>query len=104
MGVELDISKNKLHQFEVDYRDDSGRQLIEIIDHWLHNSNDLSWRRLSKAMKRVGGHANLVSRLNELDNSCLPQMEDYSSLAIGMSTYLFKNGQLPKSVTSCIVI
>ena len=40
------------------------RQKAEIIDHWLRNSRTpISWVRLAEAVRRLGGHDQLVSNL-----------------------------------------
>ena len=36
---------------------------MEIIAFWLENSNDQSWERLAEAVRRLGGHDCLVSKL-----------------------------------------
>ena len=47
---------------------DLERQIIEIIDYWLGNSKDQSWEGLAKAVRRLGGHDQLASKLE--NNQC----------------------------------
>lgn len=74
LGVQLNIDLSTLRRIEMEKKDDLERQKAEIIDHWLHNSSDLSWGKLAEAVKRLGGHDLLASKLKELENSPLPQV------------------------------
>ena len=53
----------ELRTIEKQYKDDLERQKMEIIAFWLENSNDQSWERLAEAVRRLGGHKFLVSKL-----------------------------------------
>ena len=91
LGLYLGISLPKLHQIEKEHKDNLERQMIEMIHFWLGNSvSDCSWGRLAEAVKRLGGHGQLVSKLNKLENNCLPESESKRpgmSGIIGLSQY-----------------
>jgi hypothetical protein len=73
---------SKLRQIEQENKDIE-RQKIEMIDFWLSNSepSNCSWGKLAEALKLLGGHSRLVSRLNgsKLENKCLPEAESKQS-------------------------
>ena len=64
LGVQLYIDYGILQRLERDYQGDTGRQMIAVIDFWLNNSTDCSWRALAKAVEKLGGHDQLVTELN----------------------------------------
>ena len=72
--MQLNIDSATLRQIEKEKKDDLERQKAELIDHWLHNSSDQSWGRLAEAIKRLGGHDLLASKLKGLENNPLPQV------------------------------
>lgn len=82
LGVHLGIPLPKLHQIEKENKDSLERQKIEMINFWLGNCSDCSWGRLAEAVKRLGGHNKLVSKLNELE------AESKQPGASGMYVYL----------------
>ena len=84
LGVHLAIPLPKLHQIEKENKDDLERQKIEMIHFWLGNYRDCSWGRLAEAVKHLGGHDQLVSKLNELENNCLPETESKQPGASGI--------------------
>jgi hypothetical protein len=45
--------------------------MIEVIDYWLKNTTKCTWGTLAEAVKRVGGHNNLVHKLNQKDSGCV---------------------------------
>ena len=66
MGILLGIKASHLRKFEKDHKSDLKRQKIEVIDHWLNNSSDPSWETLAKAVKQLGNHDQLASRLSTM--------------------------------------
>ena len=55
--------------------------MIDVIDYWLNNCDCCSWRSLAQAIKRFGGHDQLViSVLNQMDDlpTEAPQVESTS--------------------------
>ena len=48
---------------------------MEIIDFWLKNSKDCSWMTLAEAVKSLGDHDQLASKLKKLKDICLPEAE-----------------------------
>ena len=79
LGVRLGISLSTLRQIEKEYKDNLDRQKMEMADFWLCNSSDCSWGRLAEAVKDLGGHDQLASKLNELEKNRLPEAETNQS-------------------------
>ena len=84
LGVYLGIPLPKLHQIEMENKDNLERQKIEMIHFWVSNSSNCSWERLAEAVKYLGGHDQLVSKLKKLDDSCLPKAESNQSMGSGI--------------------
>ena len=75
LGIQLGIETSHLRTFENEYRSDLKRQKVEVIDHWLKNSNDPSWETLAKAVKQLGTHNQLASRLSAMGQGDSKQPE-----------------------------
>ena len=75
LGLQLNVPLAKLRVIETQYKDDLGRQKMEIIIYWLENSKDCSWMTLAEAVKSLGGHDQLASKLKKLKDICLPEAE-----------------------------
>ena len=69
LGIQLGIDIAELDTIEKNHPTDIGRQKTEVIKYWLRNSPDASWITLAKAVDGMGGHANLVGRLREKEQS-----------------------------------
>ena len=67
LGIQLGIDYEVCERFEKDHVGDTGRQLIEVIQHWLKNKSDCSWKKLARAVRNVGGHDQLAEKLCDLD-------------------------------------
>ena len=62
LGIQLKVPSDKLRKIEEEYHDIS-RRLSEVFSYWLNNGEDLSWKAVVKAVKRIGNHKRLVSYL-----------------------------------------
>ena len=70
LGTQLELDYKRLKDIEIDNNlKGNQRRLIETINLWeLNTSGDeCSWSTLAEAVKRVGGHDNLVSELKKRD-------------------------------------
>ena len=67
-GLQLDIDSKVLDRIERDYRNDVERQRSEIIKFWYRNTeeSERTWGRVADAIKRLGGHRNLETKLRQL--------------------------------------
>ena len=65
LGIQLKIDSSILKTIEKNHGGDIDRQKTEVIEHWLHNSPDVSWTTLANAVERMGGHARLAETLRE---------------------------------------
>ena len=62
LGIQLGIESFKLRLIERNYPTVERRK-IEVIDHWLHNADDVSWTSLAKAIEDMGGQDRLAQHL-----------------------------------------
>ena len=68
LGTQLELEYEQLKAIENDHKGNQSRCLIEIIILWRNNTTgECSWSALAEAVKRVGGHDNLVRELRERD-------------------------------------
>ena len=67
LGTYLELEEKQLKAIESDHRGDQSRCLIETISLWQRNNTtgECSWSTLADAVKKVGGHDNLVRELRE---------------------------------------
>ena len=68
LGIQLSIDTSILKKIERDHPGKIDRQKTEVIEYWLHNSSDASWKSLTDAAEGMGGHARLVETLKERRN------------------------------------
>ena len=81
LGLQLDVEKTELRMITTQYGVE--RQIFEIIDYWLGNSKDQSWEVLAKAVRRLGGHDQLASKLE--NNQCSSEVvSNQSGIILGM--------------------
>ena len=71
LGVNLGIEECELKKIEKNHPRDVDRQMVEVIAFWQRNSSDCSWRALASAVKKMGGHGNLVKRLRDRHKEAL---------------------------------
>ena len=67
-GLQLGIDSKVLDRIERDHRNDVERQRSEIIKSWYRNTADSerTWGRIADAIKKLGDHRNLETRLRQL--------------------------------------
>ena len=63
LGIQLNIDTSYLDQIERNYGGDAERCKIEVIKFWLRNVKKFTWSKLARAVKGMGGHANVVETL-----------------------------------------
>ena len=66
LGVYLEIPTEDLDLFRANHPNNVTQQKTDVINYWLQNSEDISWDALARAVERMGGHGNVVSRLRKL--------------------------------------
>lgn len=83
LGLQLDVEKTELRMITTQNKDNLEREIFEIIDYWLGNSKDQSWEALAKAVRRLGGHDQLASKLE--NNQCSSEVVgNQSGMILGM--------------------
>ena len=65
----MKIDLAELDTIEKNHPGDIDRQKTAVIKYWLRNSPDTSWATLANAVERMGGHARLVERLREKEQT-----------------------------------
>ena len=66
LGVHLEIPTEDLELFRANHPNNFIQQRTDVINYWLQNSKNISWDALARAVERMRGHRNLVSRLRKL--------------------------------------
>ena len=61
LGIELDVPPHTLRSIERD-NVTQDRRLSEVIQFWMNNGKP-SWQEIIKALKRIGGHGNIVTTI-----------------------------------------
>ena len=64
LGVQLRVEDYQLEIFERNHQGDVERQKIEVIKHWMRNS-ECSWDALASAIEKMRKHGKLVKQLRE---------------------------------------
>ena len=72
LGVCLDVPTKKLEEIEVDHQT-SNRRLSKVIDYWVDNDPECTWKKLSEALCEVG-EQNLGRKIR--DEHVLKQPKD----------------------------
>ena len=67
-GLQLWINSEVLDHIDTDHRHNVERQRSEIIKFWYRNTkeSERTWERVADAVKRLGGHRNLETKLRQL--------------------------------------
>ena len=65
LGLQLDITPGKLSEIETDHSGDVQRRKIEVLDWWLRNAREVSWKKLADALEKAGGYGVLAQRLRQ---------------------------------------
>ena len=67
-GLQLGIDSKVLDRIDREHRNDIERQRSEIIKFWYRNTveSERTWGRVADAIKRLGDHRNLETRLRQL--------------------------------------
>ena len=63
LGIQLGVEPSKLDQFQANHPTDVERCKVDVVQHWLNNVGDPSWKSLADAVERLGGHTRLVQTL-----------------------------------------
>ena len=67
LGIQLNIDPSTLKVIEKNHPGDINRQKTEVIEYWLRNSSNASWKSLVNAVERLGEYNNLVKTLRETE-------------------------------------
>ena len=93
LGIQLKIDLSELKTIEKNHPTDIDRQKTEVIEYWLRNSPDPSWKALTDALERMGGHIKLVKKLRKEHKPvmvevswCRPRLDIDESLGICRET------------------
>ena len=54
LGVQLNIDDTSLNMMRADNRNEPGRQLIEVFDLYLRQSEEASWVEVATALRAIG--------------------------------------------------
>lgn len=79
LGVQLDVPTSEMRQFEIIHRGNPTRCMLDMLEYWMLNSENVSWRYLANALETVGGYAKVVHSLlrrEEEKESALKQSGD----------------------------
>ena len=63
LGVQLEVPSAKLKEIEKNYTTDTIRCKTEVLDWWLRNQPEISWKKLAQAVEKMGGYASLAQNL-----------------------------------------
>ena len=63
LGIHLEIATSYLDQIEKNYGSDGERCKIEVIDIWLCNDENPTWRKLVQAVENMAAHSITVQTL-----------------------------------------
>ena len=63
LGVQLDVPTDKMRRFEIIHRGNPARCMLDMLEYWMHNSENVSWHYLAEALKTVGGYSKVVRSL-----------------------------------------
>jgi len=80
LGVKLELERHMLIQIEKDHRGDNERCKYEMLDRWLRNAKQPTWKAMADALCLIGEHQ---AALNIRTKYC----SSGSSTANGMSVY-----------------
>ena len=64
IGLQLSVPTHILKQIEREKREES-RRLADVLDYWLSNEESPSWEKIIVALKRVGGHADVIASIRK---------------------------------------
>lgn len=94
LGVYLGVKADEVRRIEKDYKCDGlNRQKSEVISFWMENSDesDLSWDTLAEAVKNIGSHDKLATRISKLSGQeSSPKDATISSSDVNVSSGRFK--------------
>jgi hypothetical protein len=63
LGIQLDVPRHILKNFDRDYPHDSSRKLSEVLQYWINNEPEPSWEKILQALQRIGGHRNIITNV-----------------------------------------
>ena len=62
LGVQLEVPGHALTDIDRNYHD-VGRKLSEMLQYWLANDGCCSWKKIVRALERVGGHGKIIKTI-----------------------------------------
>ena len=65
VGIQLEIEFSVLKRISEDWKSDTERFKIEVINFWLCDDEDPSWSKLAQAVEDIGGYSNIVQTLRK---------------------------------------
>ena len=65
VGIQLEIEFSVLKRISEDWKSDTERFKIEVINFWLCDDKDPSWSKLAQAVEDIGGYSNIVLTLKK---------------------------------------
>ena len=63
LGVQLGVRPATLRQIEKNYPQDTQRCKTEVLDLWLRNAPEVSWKNLAQAVEAMGEYTSAAQRL-----------------------------------------
>ena len=67
LGVQLDVPTEYMRRFEQAHRGDVERCKLDMLEYWMHHSEDVSWQGLASALSDVGEYGWIVRSLMKKD-------------------------------------
>ena len=63
LGTQLNIPQEELKRINEECHD-IDRKMTAMLDYWINNKK-ISWKKILNALERIGGHENLIHKLNK---------------------------------------
>ena len=63
LGVQLGVRPATLREIEKNYPQDTQRCKTEVLDLWLRNAPEVSWKNLAQAVEAMGEYTAVAKRL-----------------------------------------
>ncbi len=54
LGTYLEVPQVRLQEFSHDHVRDCNREMLAVLNYWLENSTDRSWKKLAEAVEYCG--------------------------------------------------
>ena len=62
LGIQLNVTPSKLRTISRENPTEA-RRLAEMLEYWLNNEKEPSWKKIITALQRVSGHNNIITAI-----------------------------------------